>query len=203
MMVKVCGITNPEDAHVAVEEGASALGFVFHVPSPRSVSVESATEIIAGLPRNVWKVGVFVNQPAAEITRVVQACKLDVAQLHGDETPADVPADIRSWKALRVADTLSSEQLEPFEVEAFLLDTATPNEYGGTGRTFPWNIAKSLNNYKIILAGGLDASNVRDAIREARPWGVDASSRLEKAPGRKDHGKLCAFLKAALSKKEL
>jgi phosphoribosylanthranilate isomerase len=203
MMVKVCGITNAEDAHVAVEEGVSALGFVFHAPSPRSVSIETSAEIIAGLPRNIWKVGVFVNQSAAEITRIALACKLDVAQLHGDETPADIPEDIRVWKALRVSGTLASEELRPFDVEAFVLDTAAPGEYGGTGRTFPWHLAKDLNDYKIILAGGLDSSNVREAIREARPWGVDASSRLEKAPGRKDHGKLCAFLKAALSKKEL
>jgi phosphoribosylanthranilate isomerase len=203
MMVKVCGITNADDAHVATEEGASALGFVFHAPSPRSVSIETSAEIIAGLPRNIWKVGVFVNQPAAEITRIAQACNLDVAQLHGDETPADIPENIRVWKALRVSGTLASEELRPFDVEAFVLDAAAPGEYGGTGHTFPWHVAKDLNNYKIILAGGLDASNVREAIREARPWGVDASSRLEKAPGRKDHGKLCAFLKAALSKKEL
>lgn len=142
MMVKVCGITNAEDAHVAAEEGASALGFVFHAPSPRSVAVETAAEIVAELPRGIWRVGVFVNQTAAEITRVMQLCKLDVAQLHGDETPAAVPANIRAWKALRVADLLrlkncSRSKWKPFcSTQPPLVNTVEPGgRFRGTSRS--------------------------------------------------------------------
>ena len=197
MMVKICGITNYEDAHVAVEEGAAALGFVFYERSPRRVDPLAAAAIISRLPAAVWKAGVFVNEPPETVRGIMKASGLDIAQLHGDETPADVPRGMRVWKALRVGEEFEERSFDGYDVEAFLLDAAAGGEYGGTGRTFPWRIVRNAQR-KIVLAGGLDASNVADAIREARPWGVDASSRLEAELGRKDHVKLRAFLKAAL-----
>jgi phosphoribosylanthranilate isomerase len=197
MMVKICGITNRADALAAAEGGASALGFNFYPQSPRYVTPEVAAGIIQALPPGVWKVGVFVNAPAREIARVRAVAGLDVAQLHGDEPPGSMPSGVRIWKALRVHDSFEPAMLDPYDVEAFVLDA--PSEvYGGTGRTFDWSKATRTNR-NIILAGGLDAENVTAAIRLVRPWGVDACSRLETAPGRKDHARMARFLNAALS----
>jgi phosphoribosylanthranilate isomerase len=197
MMVKICGITNREDALAAAEGGASALGFNFYLRSPRYVTPEVAASIIQALPPDVWKVGVFVNAPAREIARIRAVARLDVAQLHGDEPPGSLPSGVRVWKALRVDDSFDPAMMDPYDAEAFVLD-APSGVYGGTGRTFDWSKATGAGR-KIILAGGLDAENVTAAIRLVRPWGVDACSRLETAPGRKDHAKLARFLKAALS----
>ncbi len=197
MMVKVCGITNREDALAAAEGGASALGFNFYPRSPRYVTPEVAAGIMQALPPGVWKVGVFVNAPAREIARVRAVAGLDVAQLHGDETPGSMPSGVRVWKALRVDDSFERAMMDPYDVEAFVLD-APFGVYGGTGRTFDWSRATRTNR-KIILAGGLDAEIVTAAIRLVRPWGVDACSRLETAPGRKDHAKMARFLRASLS----
>lgn len=201
MIVKVCGITNPEDALVAAGEGVSALGFVFYPRSPRYIDPARAAGIIAKLPREIWKVGVFVNTAPDAIARIAAEAGLDVVQLHGDESHADVPPGMRTWKAFRVDAGFKPERLEGWDVEAILLDSAAPGEYGGTGRPFHWELARGLNR-RFILAGGLDAENVREAIRQVKPWGVDASSRLESAPGKKDHVKMRAFIQAALSEKE-
>jgi phosphoribosylanthranilate isomerase len=144
---------------------------------------------------------VFVNESPESVRELVGNTGLDVAQLHGQEEAAALPQGIRVWKALRVDASFGPRKLAPFDVEAFLLDAPAPHVYGGSGSTFDWSKAAGLGG-KIILAGGLDAANVREAIRRARPWGVDACSRLESAPGRKDHGKMLAFLKAALSESE-
>ncbi len=195
-MVKICGITNLEDALAAVEGGAAALGFNFYPHSPRYVAPEQAGRIVAALPAAVWKVGVFVDETgAAELARRIG---LDVLQLHGNEPPAAVPEGLRVWKAFRVDAAFDRRRLEEYTVEAFLLDAPAGASYGGSGKTFDWSVAAGLGG-KIILAGGLDASNVRQAIERARPWGVDACSRLESSPGRKDHAKMTQFLKAALS----
>ncbi len=188
MMVKICGITNREDALAAVEGGASALGFIFYPKSPRCVDAEQARRIAEVVPASIWKVGVFVNEPAAEVARIARAAGLDVAQLHGQETAADFPPGIRIWKALRILEAVPD--LDQYPVEAFLLDGMA------NGRTFDWNLAR-VPGKRIILAGGLDATNVSRAIECARPWGVDACSCLESAPGRKDHVKLKEFLRAA------
>jgi phosphoribosylanthranilate isomerase len=203
MMVKICGITNREDALAAAECGAGALGFNFFARSPRYIPPEQAAEIIAGLPRDVCKVGVFVNAAPEEILRVRLAAGIDVAQLHGDEPPQAVPRKTRVWKAFRVEADFTPARLEQFDVEAFLLDAPT-QDYGGSGRTFEWSkvVDKTgglSRRWKVILAGGLDDTNVRDAIRLVRPWGVDACSRLETAPGRKDHARVARFVSAALS----
>jgi phosphoribosylanthranilate isomerase len=200
MIVKVCGITNVEDALVAAGEGVTALGFVFYPRSPRYVDPARAADIISKLPPEIWKVGVFVNAAPETVAHLAEETGLDVVQLHGDESHADVPPGLRVWKAFRVDAGFKPERLEGWDVEAILLDSAAPGEYGGTGRPFHWKIAAGLKQ-RFILAGGLDADNVRDAIRQVHPWGVDASSRLESVPGKKDHAKMRAFIQAALSKR--
>lgn len=183
MMVKVCGITRREDALAAAEAGASAIGFVFYPRSPRCITPERAAEIGKGL--GLWKVGIFVDESPVTIEAVMRAAGLDVAQLYG----GDAPQRVRIWKAFRIAGAFDSSLAEG--AEAVLLDGA------GNGATFDWSLARGMEG-KVIVAGGLDASNVSDAIRTARPWGVDASSKLETAPGVKDHDKVRAFVKAAM-----
>ncbi|MFB3776449.1 MAG: N-(5'-phosphoribosyl)anthranilate isomerase [Bryobacteraceae bacterium] len=197
MMVKICGITNPEDALAAVAGGASAVGFNFYPASPRYIEPELAARISEALPPAVLRVGVFVNAPREVIFRIQEIAGIHVAQLHGDEAPDTVPKGIRVWKALRVNGGFGSASMEPYKVEAFLLD-APSDVYGGSGRIFDWSKACGAR-HRIVLAGGLDESNVGEAIRLVRPWGVDACSRLESAPGRKDHTRLASFLKAALA----
>ena len=198
MMVKICGTTNREDAQAAIDGGATALGFIFYPNSPRYISPEDAARIIEAFPSGVWKVGVFVNEPPARVAEVALRLGLDVAQLHGEEKPEALPRGIRVWKAFRVGPAFRMSQIEPYEAEAFLLDSFSEKAFGGTGRTFDWQLARGATR-NIIVSGGLDAANVEAAIREARPWGVDACSRLEISPGQKDHKKMAQFLKAALS----
>jgi phosphoribosylanthranilate isomerase len=197
MMVKVCGITCLEDALAAADAGASALGFNFYPASPRSITPERAAAIVERLPAGILNVGVFVNEPPARVAAILRMAGLDVAQLHGDEPPAALPPSLRCWKAFRVDPGFSPESLDPYPVEAFLLDAPSETLYGGSGRTFDWERARGLNR-RIVLAGGLDAANVRAAIEAVRPWGVDSCSRLESSPGRKDRAKVTEFIKAAL-----
>ena len=196
-LVKVCGITNAGDARAAVEAGAGALGFNFYSKSPRYLSAIDAAAITAVVPAGILKVGVFVNESPARVAEIVREAGLDVAQLHGDEDANGVPAGVRVWKAFRVNDTFAWRQLERFPAEAFLLD-APAETYGGSGHTFDWTRARGGAG-RILLAGGLDETNVREAIAVARPWGVDACSRLESAPGKKDHGRMARFIAAAHS----
>lgn len=197
-MVKICGITNREDALAAVEGGASALGFNFYPKSPRYIAPEDAAPIIKALPHRIWKVGVFVNEPPETVAEIAERIGLDVVQLHGDEAPRALPRGIRVWKAFRVDSTFDPARLERYPVEAYLLDAPSVDAYGGTGSTFDWSLTAGVRK-KIVLAGGLDAGNVRRAIRLVRPWGLDACSRLERAPGRKDHQRMTEFLREALS----
>ena len=187
-MLKICGITNREDALAAIEGGANALGLNFYPKSPRYVEPERAAEISAGLPHQVCKVGVFVDEPVANILRVARTAGLDVAQLHGNESPEDYPAGMRIWKAVRVIN--GQAPLLDCPAEAVLLDGPA------SGQSFDWALVTGSVE-RLILAGGLDASNVRLAIQQVHPWGVDACSRLESSPGRKDHVKMADFLKAA------
>jgi phosphoribosylanthranilate isomerase len=198
MIVKICGITNREDAQAAVDGGVTALGFIFYEKSPRYIAPEDAAKIVERLSTGVWKVGVFVNVKPAKVARIRKVAGLDIVQLQGDETPAEMPAEGRVWKALRVDETFHAARMDAYSVEAFLLDTPSEGSYGGTGRTFDWSKATGTGR-RIVLAGGLDAENVRAAIERVRPWGVDACSGLEISPGRKDHIKVARFLKAALS----
>ncbi len=192
MMVKICGITNLEDALAAAEAGASALGFNFWNRSPRYVAPEVARAIITELPAEVCNVGVFVNEKPETVTAIARDTGLDVVQLHGKETAGDFPEGLRVWKAIRIGPSFDRGALDQYPAEALLLDGAA------NGVAFDWKLAGGMAR-KVIVAGGLDAGNVAKAIAEARPWGVDACSRLEKSPGRKDHVKVAQFIKAALA----
>jgi phosphoribosylanthranilate isomerase len=193
MMVKICGITNREDALAAVEAGASAIGFNFYRQSPRYISHTGAAMIAEKIPANVWKVGVFVNETPESIARIVIEVGLDIAQLHGTAEARG----IRIWRAYH-ADESELDQISKQGTEALLIDTPSDELYGGTGRTFDWSLAKEMQ-MNVIIAGGLNADNVRTAIEQAQPWGVDACSRIEKSPGLKDHEKMRKFVKAALA----
>jgi phosphoribosylanthranilate isomerase len=194
MMVKICGITHADDALAAVEAGASALGFNFWAASPRYLTPTAAAAITAQLPPRVLKVGVFVNEAPAAVAAIARAVNLDVVQLHGGEAPASS----RYWRACRVSADAVLDVESATGAEAILLDTAVPGMHGGTGRSFAWPLAR-IEGWRVIVAGGLDAGNVAEAIRIARPWGVDACSRIESAPGRKDHRKMTDFIQAALA----
>ena len=192
MIVKICGITNREDALAAVEAGASAIGFNFYRESPRYISPTGASMVAAKIPANVWKVGIFVNEGPDTIAKIALDTGLDVAQLYGTSEARG----IRVWRAVQANESLLA-RIDDETAEAVLLDTPSDGLHGGTGTSFDWSRAKGLPKH-IIIAGGLDASNVRRAIEQAQPWGVDACSRLEKSPGLKDHDKVRQFVKAAL-----
>jgi phosphoribosylanthranilate isomerase len=196
MMVKICGITNREDAVAAIEGGASALGFNFYPKSSRYV--DDGEELVGSVD-GVLKVGVFVNESPEKVAEAARRLGLDAVQLHGDETADQYPAGLTVWKAVRVDYGFRISDWEHDAAAALLLDGPAGNLYGGSGAAFDWTLAAGSRK-KIILAGGLDAGNVRQAIAEAHPWGVDACSRLESAPGKKDHKKMAAFLKAALAR---
>jgi len=181
-IVKVCGVTTREDAQAALDAGANALGFNFYPPSPRFLTSAQATEIIHSLRGDFLRVGVFVS-PAEPIS----APFLDIAQIHGTGK-----ATMPTWRAVNPGTIPPPDS----SVEAWLLDTFTP-AFGGSGKTFDWSLAAAFP-YRAIVAGGLDENNVAEAIRTAHPWGVDSCSRLESAPGRKDHAKVAAFVENAL-----
>jgi phosphoribosylanthranilate isomerase len=180
-MIKVCGITRREDAEAAAEAGASAIGFIFVPSSPRVVAPEQAAMLGEGLP--VMKVGIFVDQTAEFVESVARTARLDVVQIYGGETPSG-----RVWRAIRVKDGIDPSTT--MGAEAVLLDGPA------NGIGFDWREARGVAE-KVIVAGGLNPSNVAEAIRVARPWGVDASSGLESSPGVKDHDKIRRFVKAA------
>jgi phosphoribosylanthranilate isomerase len=194
--VKICGITNRGDALAAVDGGASALGFNFYPSSPRYIAPEPARAILAALPAGVVKVGVFVNEAAASVASLAGQLGLDVVQLHGESI--EIPAGLRVWRAVPVGPGFDAASLDELPAEAFLLDAPSGSVYGGTGRSFEWSLARGARR-NVIIAGGLDETNVRCAIEEAQPWGVDACSRLESSPGQKDHHRMAQFLKAARS----
>ena len=194
MILKICGITNPEDAAAAIGAGANAIGFNFYSGSPRCVAPERAAEIASAA--GVRRVGVFVNASPVRVEEIARIASLDVAQLHGDETAAEYPSGVAVWKAARVGPGFDFSAYRDSPAEALVLDGPAGEHYGGAGKTFDWGLAAAAPR-PIILAGGLDASNVGEAIARAHPWGVDACSRIESAPGRKDHQKMKEFLNAA------
>jgi len=199
--VKICGITSVADALTAVAAGADALGFMFHPPSPRNVSVEAARTIIAALPPFVARVGVFVDTPEAEIRRIATACGLDTLQLHGAEPPGFCQR-LAPWsvvKAFRVRGPETLAELGAYPGMAWLLDSYVAGAMGGTGKTFNWDLAAQAvrGGGTVLLAGGLTPANVADAVRAVRPYGVDVSSGVESAPGRKDAGKVRELIAAA------
>jgi phosphoribosylanthranilate isomerase len=192
VLVKICGLTDLEDTLAAAESGAAAAGFNFYPGSPRYIAPEALAMWIDQVPADMWKVGVFVNEPVARVIDISKKLGLDVAQLHGNETPADVPTGMRVWKAARIVDGYDFSSLEAFQTEALLLDGPA------SGIPFDWNVATG-HDRKIVLAGGLDIDNVQDAIERVRPWGIDVCSRIESAPGRKDHARMKRFIQTVLS----
>ena len=189
MFVKICGITNREDALAAVDAGARALGFIFYDKSPRAVTAAQIEGFVNEIPRDVWRVGVFVNESPAAIEEIGVRLGLDVAQLHGTETPEQHPRGLRVWKAFRVTGGHTPDNSYP--AEAILLDGPA------SGKPFDWSLGAHFPG-KLIVAGGLDEKNVRKAVARAHPWGVDVSSGIEAAPGRKDHARMKRFIEAAL-----
>jgi len=198
---KVCGITTPREGTFAAESGADAIGLVF-AESLRRISVEEAREITAALPEGILKVGVFVNAEPAEVLRIAREVGLDYAQLHGDESPEDVDAvregGLKVMKALRVRGAESLGAIDDYGADLFLLDAWSEKARGGTGERFDWGLAKSLKGRgNIVVSGGLGPENVREAVRHLEPYGVDASSSLEDAPGKKNDERVRRFVSAA------
>jgi phosphoribosylanthranilate isomerase len=193
-ILKICGITNQDDATAAIDAGATAIGLNFYPGSPRYLAPEQAARIES--PSGVRRVGVFVNETRARIEEIARIAGLDVAQLHGEETADRYPQTIAVWKAARVTVRFSFAVYRDAPAEAILLDGPAGALYGGAGTAFDWSRAAEAPK-PIIVAGGLDATNVARAIELARPWGVDACSRIESEPGKKDHRKMREFLQAA------
>jgi phosphoribosylanthranilate isomerase len=185
MFVKICGITNREDALAAADAGARALGFIFYSPSPRSVTAAQIAPWVKEIPADVWKVGVFVDESPELIEQISGQLGLDIAQLHGCETPDRHPKAIRVWKAFRVKD--AQTPLQDYPAEAILID----------GPAFDWSQTAQLKR-PLILAGGLKPDNVHEAIQRSKPWAVDVASGVEISPGRKDHTRMKKFIEAAL-----
>jgi len=201
--VKICGITSMDDAVCAVECGADAVGFVFWEKSARYIAPDAAGDIARRLGPFVTIVGVFVDASMEMVREYAREACCGVVQLHGDETP-EACREIREAtgagiiKAFRIRDRDDTAAMERYDVGAYLLDAFSEHGPGGTGRRFDWNIAvEAGKNGRIILSGGLTPSNVADAVRRVAPYGVDVSSGVETEPGRKDHAKVAAFIRAA------
>ena len=196
--IKVCGMTNLEDTLLAVRAGADAVGFIFYEKSPRAVKQKTVKEIISALPPFVETVGVFVNEEVEKVNKIAEVCGLHSVQLHGDESPAYCKKMNRHViKAIRVKNEDSLKRLDKYSVTAFLLDTFSEDEQGGTGKTFDWNLVhRAKKSGPVILAGGLGPFNVRSAIERVRPYAVDVCSGVEKSPGIKSPEKVKKFIQA-------
>ena len=195
--VKICGITRVEDAISAVNAGADAIGLVFYAPSPRCVSIEQAQKIVAAIPPFVSVVGLFVNAPKAEIEVVLSNVRLDILQFHGDETVDECEQiKLPYYKAIRVkaGTNLLQYDVEFSSAKALLLDAHSESAFGGTGQTFDWNLIPKNLTKPVILAGGLSADNVGQAIQQVQPYAVDISGGVEASKGIKDAAKIAAFM---------
>ena len=212
--VKICGLSTVSDALAAVEAGADLLGFNFHPSSPRSIEIEACRELTSVLRSEfpaVTLIGVFVNRPSQDVEGILRRCHLDLAQLHGDESPEMVAYFRgRAFKAVRLStDRATGEPLEPVaeftraragRQPALLVDAASARLYGGSGQTADWSAAAELaQRFPLLLAGGLTPENVAAAVRQVQPWGADVASGVELAPGRKDPAKMRAFVQAVRS----
>lgn len=191
--VKICGITNTQDALIAAQCGAAALGFIFYPQSPRYIKPEEAKKIIRALPDKLIKVGVFVNEKLQEIKRIKDFCALDMIQLHGDESPEycrQFPASI-VIKAIELKNHDAVNRALSYCVAALLVDTRHAGFYGGTGKKSNWELACRIKNKKpLILSGGLNAENIAEALKTVAPAALDINSGVELSPGKKDHKKL-------------
>src|SRR4051812_25086571 len=200
-LVKICGITNLEDALAALEAGADMLGFNFYARSPRYVSPADARRVVEQTPEGLTCVGVFVNEPSPEdVLRIARESGVSSVQLHGDETPefCRALAGLTTIKALRVGKTYSVESATVFETDAVLLDAYAPDAFGGTGHTFDWTLARATREAvpKLFLAGGLKAENVAAAIEAVNPYAVDVCSGVETSPGHKSPQRMRDFVNA-------
>jgi phosphoribosylanthranilate isomerase len=211
--VKICGMTNLEDALTAVEAGADAVGFVFHEKSPRNISVEAAREIVEKLPEGLEKIGVFVNETPERVSKIADAVGLTAVQFHGDEhrSPEMFVLDKKSffcipaeWVALnwpKKGRAFGSFMALPKNLAAIMLDSGSADHRGGTGKTFDWielkaYVSLTRSIHPVVVAGGLNPDNVEDVIGILKPWGVDVVSGVEARPGQKDPEKVRAFVRA-------
>jgi phosphoribosylanthranilate isomerase len=202
LKIKVCGITNLEDAQAAVQAGADALGFVFYKTSPRAIGADVVRSIVTQLPPFVLPVGVFVNEDLKVVRDLMDSSGLALAQLHGDETASYCEQLGRPvLKAVRLQNMGSFLAMAEYkgraQVRGFLIDAFSETAYGGTGQVADWTLAaEAARGAQVLLAGGLTAENVREAVLKVRPYGLDVSSGVEASPGKKDHAKLRAFIQA-------
>ena len=201
--VKICGITNVDDAQCAVAAGADALGFIFYPKSKRYVAPETVKTIVETLPPYVTTVGVTVNETRERVNEIADYAGLQALQLHGDETPEDCLGFSRPVvRVLGVGEHFDGKDIEPYAeagVSDFLLDKAKDGFYGGTGETFDWSVALLAKSYgRVILSGGLTPANVEEGIRTVSPYAVDVGSGVEAEPGKKDHDKIKAFIDNAM-----
>jgi len=222
-IIKICGIKTLKDALAAIDAGADYLGFNFYPQSVRFIEKETCAEITSVLKREhpqIKLVGVFVNSTVDDVKNILETCSLDLAQLHGDETPEMLNAlNGKAFKAIRLTSESAETSVYPFlksatksvpiresvtesvDSPAMLIDAAVKGVYGGSGVTADWSAAAELaKKYPLLLAGGLTPENVADAVRQVRPWGVDTASGVESAPGEKDAGKMKAFVQAVLNR---
>ena len=197
-IIKVCGLTRLDEALACSELGVQWLGFNCFRGSKRYLPPEAIATIIQQLPSEVKTVGVFVNSSSTEIEEILQQTGMHLAQLHGDESPDFANALQVPWfRAFRVMDDLAEEEIRSYGQELFLLDAAQTGQYGGTGHAFDWKVATRLRDHgKLLLAGGLQPDNVKEAVLQVRPFGVDVASGVESAPGRKDPQKVANFIAA-------
>jgi phosphoribosylanthranilate isomerase len=195
IQVKICGITNLEDATSAAESGAAAVGFIFYPPSPRYIEPQKAREIIDRLPGHLVKVGVFVNEQTEVVTKIFEDCCLDIIQLHGDESPEycrQFPEGL-VIKALELKTEEDLKKAAGFAVTAILVDNRHAGLYGGTGKTANWELARRLSK-PLILSGGLNEGNIADALKRVHPAALDINSGVESAPGKKDPAKIVQIM---------
>jgi phosphoribosylanthranilate isomerase len=202
--VKICGITRRDDAQLAIELGAWAIGLIFHEPSPRKADLDVAAAIGAEFRRQAEVVGVFVNRELGEVAEIADACSLTMLQLHGDEGPVYCDeirrrTGLKVMKAARVRDAASLQALNAFrQVDFHLVDAHHPDLFGGTGATFDWDLLRARRSkVPLVLSGGLTPDNVAEAIRQTHPFAVDTASGTEASPGIKDPAKVKAFFHAA------
>jgi phosphoribosylanthranilate isomerase len=203
MKVKICGITNLEDALSSINAGCDALGFVFYKKSPRYIAPEKAKEIIKKLPENIIKIGVFVNEKEKQIRRIAELCNLGMLQFHGDESPKFCKkfAAYKVIKVFRLREKIDLSKILRYNTFAYLFDTFVKHKPGGTGARFNWDLLSRLNiKQPIFLSGGLNQKNIQQAIKTVHPEWVDVSSSVELAPGKKDPKKVNKFIETVKEK---
>ena len=202
IVVKICGITNGEDARTAVAAGADAVGFNFYEKSPRFLDLAAAAGIARSLPPSVLRVGVFVNAPGEAVVQAISECDLGMLQFHGEEDPNYCQQfGLMCMKAFRIHGRETIEEMKSYNTDAYLLDAWMPGVRGGTGESFDWELAEEAKKIgrPIFLAGGLTPENVAAAIRKVQPFGVDVASGVESYAGKKDPAKVKAFIQAVRS----